>query len=249
MKLSDKILEKIKKENVTPKPRWYFVLMHFLLGMAVFISMVVGSLAVAIVIRNFNLTDWELAHQITGGRIKSVVVVLPYLWLAFIGLVILIADRLFIHTKKGHRVKPWIIAMGTILGSIVLGTGFYYSKLDQPIENILREHVQIYKEWEIKKHEIFASPDHGVLAGKIIKIDPKNEWLIVDFKGKEWFINIQNAELKFKGEPELYMMVGIMGEKIDDSHFEAHHIRLWKKTFLLPPMPLNGELMPPPPAF
>jgi len=241
MKFSDKILNKIKKDKVTPKPRWYFMLMHLFLGAAVFISIVLGSLAVAIVIRHFILTDWELAHQITGGRIKSVVVVLPYLWLSFIGLVMLIADRLFTHTKKGHRVKAWIVATGTVLISVVLGTAFYFVKLDQPVESVLRGHFELYKDWEIKKHEIFSSAEQGVLAGKIVKIDPEIEWMIVDFKGQEWLVDIQDASFKFDRSPELYMMVGITGEQIDENHFEADYIGLWKKPFLLPPPPLNQD--------
>ncbi len=150
-KLSNKILDKIKKGKVTPKPRWYFVLMHTLLGTAILTSIIIGGIAVAIVIRNLSLTDWELARQSAGGHVRSFFMIIPYIWIIFIGLTIFLADLLFRHTKKGHRIEIWKIIAASVAISMVLGGLFFITKADKPFEDGLRRNLRPYEQWEKKR--------------------------------------------------------------------------------------------------
>ena len=228
-KLSSKILEKIKKEKVTPKPRWYFMLMHTLLGTAILSSILIGSIAVAIVIRHFTLTDWELARQFAGGHVRSFFLIIPYIWIIFIGLTIFLADLLFKHTKKGHRIEPWKIITASVAISIVLGGLFYITKADQPIHEGLRRNLRPYEQWENKRNEIFAAPERGVLAGEIVKINSDEEWIVVDFKNKRWFVDISDAMMRNEFSFEVGMRIGMKGKMIDKDHFKAERIGPWRK--------------------
>jgi len=230
-KLSNKILEKIKKEKVIPKSRWYFILMHTLLGTAILTSIIIGGIAVAIVIRHLTITDWEFTHQFTGGHIRSFFLIIPYVWIVFIGLTIFLADILFKHTKKGHRIELWKLVASSIAISMVLGGIFYISKADKPIEAGLRNNLRPYEQWENMRNQVFAAPERGILAGEIIHISSDKEWIIVDFKNKKWFVDISNAMMRGGLPFEVGIQIGMMGKVIDEDHFRAERIGPWKRKF------------------
>lgn len=228
-KLSSKILRQIKEEKVTPRPRWYFMLMHTLLGTAILTSIIIGSIAVAIVIRHFIVTDWELARQFAGGHVRSFFLIVPYIWIIFIGLTIFLADLLFRHTKKGYRIKAWKIVAASVVLSVIGGGLFYITNADKPIEEGLRMNLRHYEQWENKRNQIFAAPEKGVLAGEIIRINSEEEWMIVDFKDRKWFVDISDAMIKGELSFEVGMRVGMIGEITDKAHFKAGRIGPWKK--------------------
>jgi hypothetical protein len=227
-KLSNKILDKIKKEKMTPKPRWYFVLMHTLLGTAILTSIFIGGIAIAIVIRHFTATDWELARLSAGGNLRSFFMIIPYIWIIFIGFIIFLAEMLLKYTKKGYRIESWKLALASIALSIILGGLFFITNTDQPIEKGLREKIPPYEQWENKRNEVFVAPEKGVLAGEIIEIGHEMEWIVIDFEGHHWFIDISEAKMRHELPFEPGMFVGIKGEMIDEEHFRAIWIAPWK---------------------
>jgi len=228
-KLSSKILEHIKKQNVTPRSRWYFALIHTLLGTAILTSIMVGGIAVAIVIRDLALTDWELAREFAGNNTRSFLMVIPYLWLIFIGLTILLTDSLYKHTKKGHRIKLWHLVVISIVLSIVFGGLFFFTKADQPIEESLSKNFKPYAEWKIRRDQVFVAPEKGVIAGKIVEIDENKKMRVVDFKEREWIIDGTEFRTR-EGKPyEVGERIGVIGEKTNHEHFKARRISSWKK--------------------
>lgn len=242
-KLSNRILDKIKKERVTPKSRHYFMLIHTLLGTAILTSVIVGGIAVAIVIRHFTVTDWELARKFAGGHVRSFFMLIPYIWIIFIGLTIFLADILFKQTKKGYRIAPWKIAIASIAISFVLGGIFFIANADKPVEESLRKNLRPYEQWENRRNEMFAAPEKGVLAGKIIEINSNEEWIIIDFKDKKWFVDISQAKTHGEASFEIGMQVGMMGKMIDKDHFEAKQIGPWKNGIQQPMHPKEAMMI------
>ena len=228
VKLSNKILNRIKKEKVTPKPRWYFILIHTLLGTAILSSMIIGSIAVAIIIRHCTLTDWELAHQFTGGHLHSFFMFIPYIWIIFIGFSILLADLLFKHTKKGYRIEPWKIISASIVLSIIGGGLFFITKADKPIENELRKNIPPYVQWEKRRNRMFIVPEKGALAGELTEIKSDKEWILIDFKNKQWSVDVGQAKTHGENNFKPGIKIGILGKMIDEKHFQARQIKLWR---------------------
>jgi len=216
--------------------------MHTLLGTAILTSIIIGGIAVAIVIRHFTMTDWELARLSAGGHIRSFFLMIPYIWIIFIGLTIFLADLLFKHTKKGYKIKPWKLIAGSIAISIILGGLFYVVKADKPIEEGLRQNLRPYEQWENKKNQMFVAPEKGVLAGKIIEMDRNEKWIVIDFKGQKWFVDISEAMMREDIPFKTGMLVGIKGEMLDQENFKAKWIGLWKKE-MRRPMPPKEILM------
>lgn len=240
-KLSDKILDRIKEQKVRPKARWYFILMNILLIAAIVFSIIIGSLAVAIIIRHFSWADWELAHHFSGSRLKSFFLLLPYLWLIFILFAIFFADQLFKHTKTGYRIKSWVILLSSILLSLNFGYILYLVKLDRSFEDVLITNIPMYQSWETRRDQLFAAPEMGVLAGQIIKIKSEDEWELLDFANHEWEIDVRKAKIRNDFTPVEGLHVGIIGEPTDKNEFQAKVVTLWKKQIF--------RLPPPAPAF
>lgn len=234
-RLSHKILDKIKTENVTPKSRWYFIGLNSLLILAIILSIIVGSIAMAVIIRHFALTDWELAHQFTGGHIQSFFIFLPYLWLIFILVAIFSADALFKQTKTGYKWRSWTIALGSIILSANFGYITYLIKIDQPLEDLVLTNIPFYKQWENDQDKLFAAPDMGVLAGRILEVNSEKEWILVDFADHRWLVSVDQAKMKNDFIPKAGLPVGMLGEPLDNNHFDAKMITLWRKRLLPPP--------------
>ena len=232
-RLSEKIVGKIKEEKVKPKPRWHFMVMHLFLISTIVLSIIFGSMAFAVIIRKITLTDWELARLSAGGSIRPIIQLLPYLWFIFVILAIFIADRLFKKTKTGHRRKPWMILLGSVLLSMNFGYIFFITHFDQPFEKTFRNHLPYYQLMEEKQHGLFIAPEKGLLAGKIIEINTENNWMIIDFKRHEWLVDVSSAEFKTHFEPEIGLMVGIMGKTQKRGQFEATVVEIWEKPVMM----------------
>lgn len=243
--LSSKIIERIKQEKMTPKPRWHFMLIKGSLAAAFIISIILGSLGVAIVIRHFALTDWEMAHQFSGSHIRSFFLILPYLWLIIIGLIILLAELVLKHTKTGYRVSSWKFVTLSIALSIFFGGACYFMEIDEPIELGLRSNFGPYaqvREWE---NEIFVSPERGVLAGRILAIKSNNAWQVVDLRNEEWLVDISEAVMKGKFPVQVGLPVGLIGRMTSLNHFKADRVGPWKMVILTPPPPPTRILIIP----
>ena len=256
-KFSSKILDKIKQEKVTPRPRWYFILIHTLLGTAILCSIIIGGIAVAIFIRHLALTDWEIARQYAGGHMQSLILVIPYIWLIFIGFTLLLADSLYKHTKKGHRLRLWQLIGLSIGLSVIFGCLFYFTKADQPIEFSLSQNVPGYAEWKIRRDQVFVAPEKGIIAGEIVEIDENGKITVVDFKKQKWIIDKSEIKTANDNEPlEIGERVGVIGkwilerpEVIDETtgfrYFKAIKINPWQRDGR-PPVRPDAPVKPDP---
>ena len=231
-KFSNKIIDSIKKKEINPKPKWYFIIFNISLWTLVILATILGSMAFAIIIRHFTLTDWQLARHASRGPISSFLLVLPYIWFLLIGIIIVISEKLFIHTKKGYKIKPKYIALGSIGISLLGGIFLFITHVDVPFERGLRDHIPSYQSHMESRDRRFVSPDNGVLVGRITNINFKKSIIIIDFKESKWVVDISDANIRSDFNLTIGTVVGILGEKIDDSHFDADHIKPWRRGVL-----------------
>jgi len=227
--ISKSVLNKIKKGNIQPKSRLYFILIHLALWSAAIFSVILGGLAVAVILRHFLLTDWVIVRHISGGSWHSFVAVLPYLWFLLMGLTFFLAKYLLAHTKKAYKVKPIYITIASILLSVVVGSLFFATKLDVPVESGLQRHVRPYAALQQRREQLLVSPDRGVLAGKIIAIDMKEELMIIDLRGQQWTVDIRDAQIRRDVILEEGGMIGVIGKKESDNFFRAKEVRQFKR--------------------
>ena len=246
-KLSEAILKKIRKEKITPRPRWCFVALHVLLIAAFVVAIALGAIAFGFILRGMGDVDWEMVGRAGKGPIRGFFLILPYIWLAVLAVVLLLAERLFSKTKTGYRFKPILIVLLSVGISLILGAVLYFAGAAHSIENELANRVKPYANWMEKNEKFFVAPDEGVLVGIVIDIKKDEQLMIVDFNGVKWTVDTSKAVYKKNFKPQIRRPVGAIGEKIEEGIFKADKIMPWRPKN--PPPIFNGimPIIPPPP--
>jgi len=185
-KLAEKIIGEIKKKKIEPTSRWRFVMKDsFFWGIFV-LSVVIGGMAVSVILNTLLNNDWELYMELSGGLTQFIVITLPYFWLIFLGVFMLIAYINIMNTKKAYRQNFKLVVAGAILISFLLGLTFYNlglaSSLDKGLIQKLPPRIHQIMDSRLG---VWQSPDKGFLVGEIKSFDGINLELM-DFNGDIW---------------------------------------------------------------
>lgn len=154
---------------------------------------------------------------------------LPYLWFAFMGAAFYGANKLFIHTKKGYRIKPRIVIIGSILASLLIGSLFFYSRTGERFEQGLSRHVPPYKQWQQIRERVFVAPSEGVLVGTVAEVNSEEMIIIIDFKNSSWTVDISSAKISPEANIKTGERLGFTGEQTDVFSFKAEQVRKFFK--------------------
>jgi hypothetical protein len=183
--ISKTILDKIEKENIKPRARWYFVVEHGVLWIPGALVTALGAVAVAGMLYAVAHSGWEYHEFIYASRVDFFVAASPFLWiLSFVVFNSLIVKALR-TTHLGYRLSAKKILLGSIGSSIILGSCSYIIDEKFDADSIIRYPVHIREE------QIWTSPQEGRLMGRIEKkyedsviIRDKNNILwIIDMSG------------------------------------------------------------------
>ncbi len=216
--LSQKIIEKISKEKITPKARWRFLLKDYFVWGAGVASLIVGAMAVAVVLYMFKNSGWDLYRQSGGGLAKFLVASLPYFWLIFLGVFILVFDYNLHHTKKGYRYSLKTILGVSVLASVLLGGVFYNTGLGKGIDKLFSENVPFYKQMLQHRVLMWQNPKTGLLAGVVIEVKGDDSFFLEDFRQGNWQVFTERAVVK---QLEKGDQIKLFGEEIGDKVFRA----------------------------
>ena len=238
-KLSSSLVDKLKTEQITPKPKWEFVLQSLLLGAGIILFLIIGVLAAAVV--TIFITEMHL-FQIFGVRVgyglKALLVGFPMFWfIMLIGLGVLVSFFAY-KTETGHRHSLiwWVGAI--ILTQMIGGVVLAYSPLGDYVERGM-EH-QIWRSQNLNRHrdQFWARSEDGRLSGQIMEIQyceveklvtERNQGIcaVVIKSRKEifWTVHTVNTDFKrLRMIPNLGMRIRFIGEKIDSENFTAFNV-------------------------
>ncbi len=206
------LLEKIKTDKLEPKPRWQFLLKNYLIWIFGALSLLFGSLATSVIIYLLKHNNWQLAEK-SDSFWSFFLLTIPYFWLLFLALFILIIFYNFKHTKKGYRYKPLHIIIVAVLSSIIIGEVFYLAGFSKKIDDVLGARAPFYKEMLNPQLHYWCNPDKGRLAGVILK--ENNKIALIDPSGKYWELQIGEDQLKLISEYySSGQVVNILGKTI-----------------------------------
>jgi heme/copper-type cytochrome/quinol oxidase subunit 2 len=217
------LIEKIKTENIEPKPRWHFLLKNYAVWISGILAFLIGALATSVIIYLLKYNNWQLGGQ-TESFLSYFLLTLPYFWLLFLALFIYIIFYNLKHTKKGYKFKPVYIILTAVLGSILLGEIFFLAGMGKKIDDVLGSKAPFYKQMFNPQLHYFCNPEKGRLTGVLIK---ENEQIgLIDTSGNYWqieFKNENNLNLDFL----IGQAVNILGNvnENQDNVFEVEIIR------------------------
>ena len=238
-KISDKVLEKIKEENIKPIPRWKFVLKNTAIWLFLIILLLLGATMTSLAIGDFIDGDWDIRPMLGLHLITFIFMTFPFIWVILGLVMIFLAYYDFKYLPKSYKVGSQKYLMIVLALVLSLGLGLYYIGGHNPIKKIINKNIPPLREWEQQRDMRWVNPNSGLLAGTIKEVDGKNLVLTDMLLNQEWQIDASQATVSPSVSLVPQEKVKMIGKMENDNKFVAKDIRPWKKGF--------DEMMPPPP--
>ncbi len=226
MKNSDQLIEKMKLQNIKPKPSWHFTAKGIFFWIVFFVSILLGAFAFSIVLFTIQQIDFDLISHMSHSWLEFLIGLAPFFWIISLIIFLIIAMIGIKNSKKGYKFSySSLIAFSTSF-SILLGTIFFIGGGAQWLENAFSVRIGLYEGVQAKKMKLWMMPEKGYLAGTIIKVT-ETSLELNDFTDQTWTINIEQANV-----PSVVLLVEgekvkIIGEIESDNNFRANEIRPW----------------------
>jgi hypothetical protein len=225
--LADKIADKIKKEEIKPKSKWIFLLKDYFIWSIFGFSIIIGGLAFVVIIFILTTNDWDMHRYLGSGVGIHFLTVLPRVWIGTLILFLLVAYYNYRHTKGGYRYKTYLVVLGSVAMSIVIGTGLFFMGLGNKVEQAFSNNLPYYGRFMEHRMEMWNQPEQGLLAGEIVEIESVDVFNMKDFGGNIWQVDISGALWRRGGSAQVGKQIKIIGAKKTDDEFTAQEIRPW----------------------
>ncbi len=226
MKSSDKLINKMKDQNIRPLPRWRFVMRENLVWSLLLLSVIFGSLAFSVILFSIQQIEFNLVTHITHSKFEFFMGLLPFLWIAFLLVFLVLGVIGMRNSKKGYKFSPLRITIINAAFSILLGTMLFIGGGAGWLEHVFAMEVTAYESVNEKKIKLWSMPEEGYLSGTIKKVDESSIRLI-DFNDQTWDIDYGNAFIAPSVLMEARETIKITGEMTSDHTFRASEIRPW----------------------
>lgn len=239
---SDKAMERIKKEQVTVLPKWRFLLKDATVWTFFALTIIIGSLGTSAMLFLITIEDWDIYRYLNKSFIEYVLLSLPYLWIFFIFLFVLLAYYNARHTKHGYRFRGYWLAGISIFASAAIGLGLNYLGVGAKLDSMFAKNLPIYE--KMTQHHVYnwSLPEFGLLGGRIIEIKSEREFVLEGFDARMWNILSDRPRTNFRIKIRPDENIKIIGKIIGDGAFKADEIRPWYMVRMHPRMMMHMEL-------
>lgn len=227
--ISKNILEKIENDQVKPKPKWQFVVMHVLLIVIFLLCLWVGGAVMGLIFLKVNNVDWDLLHRVEANFWEF----LPAIWFALLLLMLLVAKKVFSMMEGSYRIRPVILIAAAVGISLLLGATIYFTKAADFLETSLRQNVPFYLQMESDAAARFVRPDKGVLPGRIITAPVDQTFSLEDLSGKEWNVMYTTEAQPVVRIIKIGQPVMVLGTQTGETTFQADQIRVKPPMFTI----------------
>ena len=223
--LSKNVIKKIKKEKIEPYSKKSFFLKKTVTWMLFGLSILLGIIASSVAIFQIKHAEWDLYHLLNYTLLRYIILILPYFWLFFLIIFLVVAYSYFRRTEKGYKINTTLLILSSVLLSIIGGFLLYQTGFSEKLESVFQEKVPIYRWINFGRHRMWMSPQRGLLAGEITKIISSQEIEFMDLQGKNWIIDISKAVWRGRLRPGIGLKVKLIGKITRDNQFMASEIR------------------------
>ncbi len=226
MNTFDKITQQIKKENIEPIPKWYFILKNISVWFVFLLSIVIGAIAFSVILFSMQQTEFELFAHFKDSFLEKILVFLPFFWI-----VVLLIFTVFSYFSLRNSKKSYKNSLLSLLGlstfiSILLGTLFFIGGGAKKLEQSFANNIEAYNSLQEKRIKIWMNPKEGMLAGTIEKTATDTIFL-KDFSDKNWKIVYKDVFISQKIELIKGEKIKLIGTQINDNLFITKEMRPW----------------------
>ena len=245
---NNKLIEKLKGEDIKPRPRWQFVVRHLSFWLGGTLALVISSLSASVMIYFFSFDELAFYGSLGKQAAGAWFLVFPYFWVIFLAIFVLIISYNIKKIGKSYRYPVWLIIIVSVLSSLILGAGFFALGSGEKIDNLLGRRAPFYDKILNPRVDFWSHPESGRLAGLVISHPQDGSFALVDRDRQEWQVSFSERENHFAWLDDLLgKPVMISGRRGSNHSFAAERIS--------PMHPGNGffnernreRLAPPPP--
>ncbi|MBK8671410.1 MAG: hypothetical protein IPN89_19015 [Saprospiraceae bacterium] len=227
MNNAQKIIDKIKGENIQPRPEWSFASAEYIKWGAFMLFISIGSISFSIILFAISVNGFDMLQHFKHSKLESILVILPILWLATLILFLGGSIVSIMHTGRAYKYSfgKWV---GLSTGiSIAIGTLFFITGGAKWLEHKFETNIESYESIQEKKTAIWSQPELGTLSGEIVEVAGDTLY-IKDFKSRFWTIDISSAFIAPKVVMETTEQIKLNGKKTGDAIFKADQIKPWE---------------------
>lgn len=228
-KTSKNVLEKIKKFEIKPIPKWQFMLKESFVKILFGINIFLGSIGFGIVL--YLLSNSEILQDKTLESTvwEKIVLGVPYAWILLTIFFVFVAYYNFKNTQEGYRYDVIKILVLSIFISFFLGTVLYFTRLSERLNDLFVDNIPYYTHTLDLREKIWMRPEEGYLAGKIENIDEEmRSFELIDVEGNTWIVTYGKAIVKSRVQFVEEEEIKILGKVVSGNVFEASEIRPWE---------------------
>ena len=189
-RLANRILERIKGERLTPRPRWEFLVKDYFFWILGVFAVILGAFAVTAMLFEITNVDWRLSVATHSSFLSFLLASAPLFWIIALILFICIGYLNVRRTNHGYRYPLTIIALGAVLTSLALGTSLYTAGFGRVVEEVIGDHPPFYRPIITAERSWWLAPEKGLLGGQIISVAPHDvSFVLSDFSGRSWKVD------------------------------------------------------------
>lgn len=216
----------IRERDIKPVPKGYFMLKNALLRTGFAVAMLLGAVAFSVILFCIQQTDFDLVSHLSHSRLEFFLGLLPFFWIVFLIIFLVVAMTSFKHSPKGYKLATGRLAAYSAALSILLGTLFFLAGGGRELEQAFGVRVELYESMQEKKVKIWSMPAEGYLSGTI-QVAGDTTITLQDFKGNTWIIEYADAFVAPVVALETGEKVKMIGKQQADGRFRAEEIRPW----------------------
>jgi len=188
--LSKKIFDKIEGDEITPTPKWHFILKEDTLWILWMLSVCIGALGVTGSLYAFKNVGWEF-YTVTHSNIFSFAVdAMPYFWIISLVVFTGVGYINIRYTKKGYKYPFTVILGSSVLASVAIGSLLFVAGAGDVIDRKIAGNIPFHKPASVFEHERWDSPEKGLLVGNVVT--DEDGIYIVDSIGRNWSLSTEN---------------------------------------------------------
>lgn len=226
MEKSNRLLEKIREENIQPIPKWYFQGKNLLIWSGFVLSVFVGAAAFSIILFSIQQTDFSLLAHLNHSRVEFLLGLLPFFWIILLLVFLALATLSVYYSNRGYKFHRRGLVLISVGFSILLGTFFFMAGGSGKLEQVFDTNLSAYESIQEKKIKIWMNPEGGFLAGRVENVRDST-FSLIDFNSKTWEISYGRAFVAPVVSLENGVQIKMIGHILGEDSFFADEIRPW----------------------
>jgi len=154
--------------------------------------------------------------------------VLPYVWLAALAVLTVVAYLDFRKTKGGYRFRPFMVVGSVIAISMVAGVGLHLVGMGKRADAMFEVRLPQYRLMVPRGIQIWDNPQAGRLVGSVENLREDGSFDLIAPDGESWTVHIESGrDGKMLPMMEDGVPVRVVGEPDERGEITAKAVLPW----------------------